>query len=243
MGLKEALGAVGEMFLDLGKGLTPGYSLIRANQYRQRGFDPDRGLPLYYYLSGPFPVPSDCPTVAVASPTELAFLHVMDTYFKEKKPGNAMGNFTFIQEFGVLPKDDVTAIFTFYRSSEKVEGTLAGGMVSDLVANNTIGRILPFSTKTIGMAAYIVIEVTGSRNSFIFGVPGGGAFDFSLGFLGDLMPPAIAIPANVVELIGEYGYTKDQHTKGRLDAVASAEALAAALGRPQIVQHGGQLQF
>ena len=161
---------------------------------RDEGVDLGRYIPTFKYLRGVDHVPSGFNadhTVLLSGERNFIVCSVKPDLLKGEGPKDEFWKF-IEKDFCKIPKNEILRVIPWIRSAEEVEADKSP--LTDLLVNQTIGRVLGVSTKTVPFVAFILIQ-TGATpaESIVFGVPEGEiGTKTEFDFLGLVLPDGVS---------------------------------------------------
>ncbi len=171
---------------------------------------------------------------AVATPTHVLFYECERGLYAER---GVRDPFPHARRYiGKIAKDSVTNISVTPLNPDAVKSLRRSAFWKNLAFNQTIGRVLPASNKTVVMSALVVAEMVkradAAASHVIFGIPHTGDTSGSAGWIGDLLPDHLETLFDIGKLGVEYANCGERDARAAINALAVASGLLRLLGRP-----------
>ena len=177
-------------------------------------------------------------TFAVASASDLLFYECERDLYSRRDVADP---FPYARAYnGRIPIESVTRVLAGRVRDDVVTASRRGALWKDLFWNKTVGAVLGVSSRSVTMAAVLVVETSdaaaGHTPHVAFGIPHQGDVEGDvggegLGFIGELLPGALSTAFELGSLAHEFRETSSRDDAAGVNLEGAARGLLSLMGR------------
>ena len=166
---------------------------------------------------------------AVATPTDLHFYRCRSELYEAERSSDP---FLYEERYiGRLPIASIRQVCVVPIAADAVAELRRRGIWKDLVFNQTVGRLLNVSDKSVTMAALVVLDVGDPSRAVLFGVPHSADCIGDSGFVGNLLPESASTALEIGGLVRNYLRCDQPDACAVINAEGVASGLLALMRR------------